>query len=524
MGSVASVTASPDRRLRWVLVCVGLGMFLFGLDSIMVSTALPTIGADLGGVNHLAWVLSANLLAATIATAVYGSLGDRLGRRPMYLVACAILTAGSVAAAAAPSMGWLVAARAVCGLGSGGVMVLGSAQLADWISPRERGRVSWIFPVAGISASIAGPVVGGVLTDQVSWRGVFVVTAVVAAGAFVVMALRLPGRPPAPHAGRVDVLGVVCLAVTITALVLATTLPRSAAHLPTGVFVGLGVVFVVALAGLVVVERRAADPVVPVRLFALRTFTLLALVGFCSNAVITALSSYLPLYMQVVQGLSAAGSGLVLVPSTLVGAAATALVGRALARTGRYRLFPVAGCVVGAGGAALLGTLEPTSSPWVIVAAMSLIGVGMAGIGQVIAIVTQNTVPARVIGAASATTSMVRQTGSSLGVAVLGAVFGAELGALIAARVPADVLNQAYGDGQRLPEGLLTALPPDAQAQAAQAVSDILAPLFAWGAPVMLVGAVVAVFLPFRPLRANVPDALADRHHDEARDNLGRQA
>ncbi len=493
--------------LAWVLACVGGGMFLVGLDSIMVTTSLPTIATELGAVNSIAWVLAANLLAATVATPLYGKLGDRWGRRPLYVLACSLLAFGSALAAFAWGPDTLIIARAVSGLGIGGFMALGSAQLADVIAPRDRGRYAWLFPTAAISAALVGPVVGGALADSASWRWMFAVTAGTAGGVLVLILARLPSGARAPAAEPVDVAGVLLLGVAITAMVLVTTLPRSAPQLGGAAVAALAAVGVAAAVGLVLVELRVADPVLPVRLFRLRAFTLVVLVGFLTNGAVQAVSSYLPLYTQVVQGLSAAQSGLVMAPAVLVMAGATVLVGRLITRTGRYRGFPIVGCVVAAAGTALLGRLDAQTPVWQVVVSMALVSAGMAGIGQVIGIVVQNTVPQPIIGAATATTSVVRQTGSSLGVALLGASFGAGLAAALSARLPsgASAFERAFADGRRLPAGGLSAVPPEVRADAAQVLSDVLAPLFAWSAPVLLAAAVVAAFVPARPLRAARP-------------------
>ena len=357
-GQPASIT---HKQVLVVFSGLVLAMLLAALDSTIVSTALPTIVGELGGLSHLAWVVTAYLLAQTVVTPLYGKLGDLYGRKRVMQGAIVLFLIGSMLCGTSQNMTQLIVFRAVQGLGGGGLIVTTQAIVGDIVPPRERGRYQGIFgAVFGVS-SIAGPLLGGYFTAHLSWRWIFYINLPLGILAMVVLALTLPSRAErVRHA--IDYAGAALLAVALSAVVLIADLGGTAFAWSSPLIVGFTVAALVASLGFVIVERRAPEPVLPLRLFANRAFWVTSTVGFVVGFALFGSVTYLPLFLQVAKGVSPTSSGLQMVPM-MGGMLLTSIAsGQLISRTGRYKIFPVVGTAVMTVGLFLLSRMTPGTS------------------------------------------------------------------------------------------------------------------------------------------------------------------
>ncbi len=427
MPGTATPAAPPQGRRLWIVLgALLMVMLLAALDQTIVATALPTIVEDVGGLEHISWVVTAYLLAQTVVTPLYGKLGDLYGRRVILQAAVVIFLIGSVLCGLAQGMTQLIVFRAIQGLGGGGLMVGAQAAIGDIVSPRERGRYVGLFGAVFGAASVAGPLLGGFLTASWDWRWIFFINLPLGIAALAVLAVALP--PPAERTShRIDYLGTVLLAGALSSVVLLTTLGGETYAWGSPAIVGLGVLTVVLTAAFVLVERRAPEPVLAPRLFRNPVFVTTGAVGFVVGFAMFGAITYLPLFQQVVKGLSPTASGLHLLPlmgGLLIASIAT---GQAITRTGRYRWYPIVGTALATVGLLLLSRLEADTSDLAMGAAMAVLGVGLGLTMQVLVLAVQNAVPYEDLGVATSGATLFRSIGGSLGTAVLGAVFASRL-------------------------------------------------------------------------------------------------
>ncbi|MFI8216630.1 DHA2 family efflux MFS transporter permease subunit [Streptomyces sp. NPDC085932] len=508
----AAGAAAPEQVPGNVLVSIGallLGMLLAALDQTIVSTALPTIVSDLGGLDHLSWVVTAYLLAATAATPLWGKLGDQYGRKRLFQTAIVIFLVGSALCGAAQDMAQLIAFRAVQGLGGGGLIVLSMAIVGDLVPPRERGRYQGLFGAVFGATSVLGPLLGGLLTQHASWRWVFYVNLPVGVVALAVIAavLRIP-RTARRHV--IDYLGTFLIAAVATCLVLVASLGGTTWGWGSAQVVGLAVLGVVLAVAFVAVERRAAEPVLPLRLFRVRTFTLSAVISFVVGFAMFGAMTYLPTFLQVVQGVSPTMSGVHMLPMVLGLLLASTTSGQIVSRTGRWKVFPIAGTGITTLGLLLLHQLDENSSTAELSGFFFVFGLGLGLVMQVLVLIVQNAVPYADLGVATSGATFFRSIGASFGVAVFGTVFAGRLG---------DQLTDAFR-GAPLPPGAsvdtleadprgIAALPPDLRPPALHAYATAITDVFLYAAPVALLGFVLAWFLKEDRLRGSVtaPDA-----------------
>src|SRR3954470_18085582 len=419
-------TPPTGRELYTVFAALALGMFLAALDQTIVSTALPTIVGDLGGLNHLSWVVTSYLVASTASTPLYGKLGDTLGRKPVFQAAIVIFLAGSLLSGASQSLGELVAFRALQGVGAGGLMVGAQAIIGDLVSPRERGRYMGFIGSVFAVASVAGPLLGGFFVDNLSWRWVFYVNIPVGAAALFVVATRLH-LPRRRQAHQIDWLGFALRTSAVVCLILDTTWGGNEYAWGSPTIVGVGGAAVVLAVLFAWRERHAAEPLMPPHLFRIRTFVVANAVGFIVGVAMFGALTFLPLYLQVVRGASPTVSGLFMVPLMAGLLTASILSGRWITRHGRYRWFPITGSAVLAIGMLLLTQLGIDTPRPVAGLYMLIVGVGIGLFMQVLVLVVQNCSPARDIGVATSTATFFRSIGGSGGVAIFGAVFASRL-------------------------------------------------------------------------------------------------
>ncbi|GGQ45626.1 MDR family MFS transporter [Streptomyces flaveolus] len=490
-----------------VLVPIGallLGMLLAALDQTIVSTALPTIVSDLGGLEHLSWVVTAYLLAATAATPLWGKLGDQYGRKRLFQTAIGIFLVGSALCGVAQSMPELIAFRALQGLGGGGLMVLSMAIVGDLVSPRERGRYQGLFGAVFGATSVLGPLLGGVFTEHLNWRWVFYINLPVGVVALAVIAavLHIPHRA-ARHV--IDYLGTLLIASVATCLVLVASLGGTTWAWASPQIIGLAVLAAVLAAVFVAVERKAAEPVLPLKLFRVRTFTLSAVISFVVGFAMFGAMTYLPTFLQVVQGVSPTMSGVHMLPMVVGVLLASTGSGQIVSRTGRWKVFPVAGTAVTTFGLLLLHRLDENSSTAEMSVYFFVFGVGLGLVMQVLVLIVQNAVPYEDLGVATSGATFFRSIGAAFGVAIFGTVFASRLG---------DKLTDAFR-GAQLPPGFSTdslkadprgigALPPALRPEALHAYASAITDVFLYAAPVALLGFALAWFLKEDRLRGSV--------------------
>jgi EmrB/QacA subfamily drug resistance transporter len=493
-------TAGAPPRLshrQIVLSFIGLmlGMLLAAIDQTIVATALPTIVGDLGGLDHLAWVVTGYLLTETVSTPVWGKLGDLYGRKRLFQGAIVVFLAGSVLAGIAPSMALLIVFRGIQGAGAGGLIVLSQSIIADIVSPRERGRYMGFFYAGFGAASVIGPLTGGFITDHLSWRWVFYVNVPLAAIALVVTTAVLPSSPRRPHA-KIDWLGTGLLAAAISCFVLLTTWGGNEYAWASPVIVGLGVASAALVALFIAVERRAVEPALPLRLFRVRTFNIASIVSLFVGVAMYGASTYLPTLLQVANGASASDSGLLLIPLMLGLLGASSFTGQVITRTGRYRVFPLIGTILATAGMFLLSTLDTGSSRWESGVYMAVLGMGLGFTMQVMIIATQNETPPEDLGVATSTVTFFRTVGGSIGVALFGTLFANRLTSLV-------------GEAARgLTPEQIAHLPAGERAQMASAVAESITGVFAYGIPLFVIAFLVARMLRETPLRTESAEAL----------------
>ncbi len=502
----AAPGGKKQRSVRVVLFGLMIAMLLAMLDNMIIGTAMPTIVGELGGLEHLSWVVTAYTLATATSTPIWGKLGDMYGRKGIFLTSIVLFLAGSALSGLSQSMDQLIAFRAVQGLGAGGLMVGVMAIIGDLIPPRERGKYQGM--IAGIMAlaMIGGPLVGGFITDNWGWRWSFYINLPLGVVALVMvsMVLHLPRKR---SQARIDYLGAALLTAGITALVLVTTWGGTQYAWGSGQIIGLGVGGVVSLVAFVVWQTRAAEPVLPLRIFRSRNFSLMTVIGFLVGFIMFGAMTFLPLYQQSVQHASATTSGLLLTPMLLGMMIVSVVAGRMTSSTGRYKIFPVIGAPLMAVGLYLLSMVGPDTSRFTSGWYMAPLGMGMGFLMQITMMVAQNSVEMKDMGVASSSTTLFRTIGGSFGVALFGAIYTHQLTSTMVDRLgPAASKAFSSGGSQQSPKAI-EHLPAAVKAAYFQAVSNGIHQVFLWGTVLAVLCLVAAVFVKEIPLRGGAAPA-----------------
>ncbi|MEV0132828.1 MDR family MFS transporter [Dactylosporangium sp. NPDC050688] len=502
-----------SRPLRVGVFGVILGMITAPLDGMMLGPALPVIVGDLGGLEHFSWVVTAYLVAMATSTPIWGKLGDLYGRKPAYLSAIILFLLGSGLSGAAQDMAQLIGFRAVQGLGGGGLMVGALALIAELVPPRQSGRLMGLFGTMMPVAFIAGPLLGGLFTDHLSWRWAFYVNIPLGVAAVLLIATTVPAAARRIKA-RIDVPGVLLLSAAMVALTLLASWAGSRYSWGSAPIVGLAVVSLVALAAFVAVERRAVEPVVPLRLYGNRNFTLAQILRLLAGAAMMVFATFLPQYLQLVKGASATASGMLILPAMLGMVVVLIGSGQLISRTGRYRAHPILGGALLACGMLVLLALGPGAD---VVLASALTLFGGAGVGllmQSTTMVTINSAPPRDVGAASGSVTLWHTMGASLGAAGLGALYTNQLHATLDDRLSAAEAARILSAGE-LTAGAVHQLPAAAQDAVRAAVTNGVHAIALAGAALGFLAFALAWLVRETPLRTeqSTPTPVLEQNH-----------
>jgi EmrB/QacA subfamily drug resistance transporter len=502
-------TYLTHRQIMVVLSGLMLGMLLAALDQTIVSTALPTIVGELGGLNQLSWVVTAYLLTSTAATPLYGKISDLYGRRPVYIFAILVFVAGSMLAGLSQSMWQLVATRAMQGLGAGGLMALTFAIIGDIIPPRERGRYTGYFTGVWGLASVAGPLLGGFFTEQLSWRWIFYINVPLGVVALVVVnaVLHVPFQR---REHSIDYLGAALIVSGVSSLLLALVWAGDRYPWGSATIVSLLVAATLLLVTFVFWEGRATEPILPLRLFRNSIFSMTSAVGFVVGTAMFGAIVFIPIYLRVVDGVSPTKAGLLMLP-LMVGIIVSSISsGKATTRTGRYKAFPIAGTGLLGLGIFLLSRLDVDTPTWLFSIYFFVVGAGLGLVMQILVLAVQNAVDFRDMGVATSSSQFFRSMGGTIGTAIFGTILSNRLAHNLAERLPPGAAPAGGGNIAKSPERIAL-LPPAIHADVVASFVDALHTVFLVAVPVIAVAFVLSFFIKELPLRghADAPTAKA---------------
>jgi EmrB/QacA subfamily drug resistance transporter len=487
------------RQILVVFSGLMLGLFLAALDQTIVSTALPTIVGELGGLEHLSWVVTSYLLTSTASAPLYGKISDLYGRKIVFQFSIVVFLLGSVLSGASQSLGQLIGARALQGLGAGGLIVMTLTIIGDILSPRERGRYQGYIGSVFALSSIAGPLAGGLFVDHLSWRWVFYVNLPIGVAALVVTSIVLD-IPFHREKRPVDYTGAALLVAGVTSLLLVTVWGGTEYEWTSATILGLAAAGVLCLALFLLQERRAPEPLLPLRLFKNSVFTITSAAGFIVGLGLFGGIVFLPLFLQVVIGASATNSGLLLLP-LMAGVITTSIAsGRVITRTGRYKRYPVVGTAMMGVGLLLLSTMNPSTPLPMASLYMLMLGAGVGLVMQVLVVAVQNAVDARDLGVATSLNTFFRSLGGSFGTALFGAILSSRLAFHLTRLLPEGIDGHPV-TGIAASPAAVAQLPPEVQGPVIEAFSHSITTVFAAAIPFAVIAFLLAIALPEKPLR-----------------------
>ncbi|MDN5758150.1 MAG: MFS transporter [Tomitella sp.] len=511
-----SETTGPAEisRARLITIFIGLllGILMAALDQTIVATALPTIAGDLNGLSQISWIITAYLLAQTAAMPIYGKVGDFIGRKNAFQLAIVIFLLGSVFAGLAQTMAELIITRAVQGIGAGGLLIGAQTIMAEIVTPRQRAKyMSVMGPMIGV-ATVLGPLLGGFLTEQASWRWIFYINVPVGIASMIITSrvLKLPRRSERP---RVDWLGIPLMLAVVISLILVLTWGGRIYEWSSPVIIGLIVVVIVLTPLLVWAERRASEPLFPPALFADPVFRINAPLAFLLGLAMFGAVSYLPTYLQLSLGASATKSGILMLP--LMGGLMLAAIvtGQVISRTGKYRAFPIIGSTLACVGMYLLSLMNADTPREESSLYMIVLGLGIGFIMPTLVLLVQNSVEHRFMGPATATVNFARQIGASAGTALIGSLFVSRLATDLQQNLPPGAAGKIGKHAQGIGPEQLATLPPDIAHAFVVSYAEALTPLYAYVAPALIIGIVLSLLMKNKPLSSAIgrgPAARAD--------------
>jgi EmrB/QacA subfamily drug resistance transporter len=489
-----------QRRLMLAFGGLLVAMFIGALDQTIMATALPTIAGGLGGLHELPWVVTVYVLGAAASTPLWGKASDVYGRKNLITGAIVIFIGFSALSGAAQSIGQLIAFRAVQGIAAGGVMTLATASVADLVPPRERGRYQGYVQLTFLLASLAGPLLGGLFVDQLSWRLAFYVNVPVGTIALILLSVYLD-RPARRQASRIDYAGSALLAGAVVTILLVASWGGNRYAWSSLQMLSLIGGALLLLAAFIGRERRASDPVLPLRLFRDPVFVVVSAALFIATISLFAAIVFLPLHLQLVARASATGSGLLMLPLLGASALSTIVSGRVMTKTGRYKLFPILGLGAMSVGLLMFSTLGSTGSRAATAAFMVIFGIGFGMVTQILMVAIQNAVDPREIGTATAAANLFRALGGSVGVAIYGAIFTSGLRHWLPIELAGHQVRGITATGIQTTPGRIHALDPSVQHGIAHAVGNSLHDVFLVAFPIALAGVLIVTLLRERPLR-----------------------
>jgi EmrB/QacA subfamily drug resistance transporter len=497
-----------------VLPGLMLAIMLAMLDNMIVGTAMPRIVGELGGLDHLSWVVTAYILGTTVSTPIWGKIGDLYGRKNIFLTSIVIFLVGSALSGMAASMGQLIGFRALQGLGAGGLLVGAMAIIGDLVPPRERGRYQGLMAGVMALAMIAGPLAGGFITDNLNWRWAFYVNLPLGGAALVWLFLRLD-LPKYRTEHRIDWLGAGLLSVGITSLVLITTWGGGEYPWGSWQIISLSLLGVASLIAFGFVERRVAEPILSLDLFRNRNFALVSAIGFLLGFAMFGAINFLPLYQQTVQGSSATNSGLLLLPMMGAMMVVSIFAGQVITRTGKYKIFPIVGGVGMTLGMILLSFVDVGTTKLQLALFMAMLGLGMGFLMQTTMLIAQNSVAQKDLGVASSAATFFRSIGGSFGVAMFGTIFVRHLKDDIAGRLGPEAAERMTSGGGQVDPHLVQLLPPALKDGLFHGIASSLSTVFLWAIPFAAAVAVLAFFINEIKLRGHEDEQSREKQFDE---------